>query len=591
MEVKDLRRMIDQVRDEYESRDRNASDAAQKSGSDARLAVRQRTDDGLRFTPERAQQEWFTRSRSMAFSRMLESRRALPIHQHKNQILETIGHNPVSIIRSATGSGKSTQTASFILEHHLSSGRDCRILVTQPRRISAITIARRVSTELGEPPGTLGTFRSLVGYSIRLESKTSPTTRLTFATTGVLLRMLESSPMLDQLDYLILDEVHERTLETDLLFIALRELLKKRHDLKVVLMSATVDAKLFSDYFGGAPILDIPGRTFPVEILYLEDAIETTRDVIEGDGAFSASPDEAETDDDHQPARDRRGSSAELDSYSSETRRALADMDEYRIDYGLVVRLAVAIATKKKYARYSSAILIFMPGISEIRRLYRALMSTDSFNKGWNLHMLHSSFSTEELERAFAIHPPGERKIVIATNIAETGITIPDVTAVIDTCKEKIMRYNERRQLSKLTEGFISRSSAGQRRGRAARVQEGLCFHLVTKERYENVLQEQTTPEILRLSLQDPILRVKIWNLGSIEETLAAAISPPPKKNVVRAIDKLRSGGALTGSEHLTALGEQVARLPLDIALAKLAIYGAIFRCLVCCLPLRDRVR
>ena len=143
------------------------------------------------------------------------------------------------------------------------------------------------------------------------------------------------------------------------------------------------------------------------------------------------------------------------------------------------------------------------------------------------------------------------------------------------------MRFDERRQLSRLTEGFISRSSARQRRGRAARVQEGLCFHLVTKHRHDNMMLEQQVPEMLRLSLQDPMLRIKVWNLGSIEETLSAAIDPPLRKNVLRAIEKLKDAGALTKNEALTALGRQISRLPLEVSLAKLAIFGVIFRCLV----------
>ena len=579
--LKDLRRLIDQNKDAHDGLSKGVPAAAPDDGSKRRLPTHPRPTDSKSFLPERARREWISRASSLPFKKMLKFRQQLPIHQHQDMILETIFSHTVSIISAETGSGKSTQCGSYILERELSAGRDCRILITQPRRISAITLARRVSQELGEAPNAIGTLRSLIGYSIRLESQTSVSTRLTFATTGVLLRMLESSPMLEQLDCLILDEVHERTLETDLLFIVLRELLKKRPDLRIVLMSASVDAKKFSEYFEGAPVLDIPGRTFPVEVKFLEDAVEATNDISDEDMSSSPEPEEPqEEEDDAQLAKGRTVEKVELKSYSSKTRRRLARMDEYRIDYGLVVKLAVAIATKEEYVNYSSAILIFMPGIAEIRRLHRALLATDIFSEGCHMHLLHSSFSTEELERAFSAPPKGQRKIVIATNIAETGITIPDVTAVIDTCKEKIMRFNERRQLSKLTEAFISRSSAKQRRGRAARVQEGLCFHLVTKYHHDKILQEQSTPEILRLSLQDPILRVKVWNLGSAEETLQAAITPPPRKNIVRAVEKLREAGALTGSEQLTPLGEQVARLPLDVGLSKLAILGAVFTCL-----------
>ena len=202
------------------------------------------------------------------------------------------------------------------------------------------------------------------------------------------------------------------------------------------------------------------------------------------------------------------------------------------------------------------------------------------FQNGWVVHLLHSSFSSDDLEKAFERPPARHGKIVIATNIAETGITIPDVTAVIDSCREKIMRFDERRQLSKLTEAFISRSSARQRRGRAARVQEGLCFHLVTRYRHDNLLLEHHVPEMLRLSLQDPILRIKVWNLGDIEQTLTEAFDPPTARNVRRAIQLLKDVNALTDTESLTSLGRQLAKLPLDIWLGKLVLHGVTFACL-----------
>ncbi|OQU99639.1 hypothetical protein CLAIMM_05247 isoform 1 [Cladophialophora immunda] len=534
----------------------------------------------VNWSPEQVSTEWNTRTSRPSFREMLQVRQELPVHQYKDRILSCIAEHAVSVICAETGAGKSSGIPVLLLEQEFCASRDYRILVTQPRRISAITLARRVSQELGENRNDIGTNRSLVGYAIRLESKTSSTTRITYATTGVLLRMLEESPNLNDLDCLILDEVHERTMDLDLLFIALQKLLKRRSTLKIVLMSATVDAKKFSDYFGGAPVLDLPGRTFPVEVGFLEDAIEATTDLAGVKEKDPAIQDEDQDWNDYYGNDKGRPIIAQPEKYSSQTQQTISNMDEYHIDYSLIAKLAASIASKPRYAKYSSAILIFMPGIGEMRRLHNLLLSMDTFSKDWIVHLLHSTFSTEELERAFERPPKGQRKIVIATNIAETGITIPDVTAVIDTCKEKIMRFDERRQLSRLTEGFISRSSARQRRGRAARVQEGLCFHLVTKHRYDNLMLEQQVPEMLRLSLQDPILRIKVWNLGSIEETLNAAIEPPSRKNVLRAIDKLKDAGALAKNETLTPLGQQIARLPLEVLLAKLAIFGVIFQCL-----------
>jgi len=586
--LKRLRSLLNEVRQEVERpriEDTEPRRKAQQNGADA-SGRQKKIMAPERFAPDRVLQEWALRTSRTSFQAMLEIRRQLPVHQFRDMILQTISSNRVSIICAETGAGKSSGIPVLLLEQEFSAGRDCRIMVTQPRRISAVTLARRVSQELGEGRNDLGTTRSLVGYAIRLESKITSTTRITYATTGVLLRMLENSPTLDGLDCLILDEVHERTMDLDLLFIALRRLLQLRQQLRIVLMSATVDARKFSEYFGKAPVLDLPGRTFPVEVGFLEDAIEVTRDVAEVEDKPPTIDDDEQEDIPHNSEDDGRISSvAGLESYSARTRSILSAMDEYRIDYGLIVNLAAAIVTKPQFRKYGAAILIFMPGLSEIRQLHSLLVSSDTFGKGWVVHLLHSSFSTEDLERAFERPPAGCRKIVIATNIAETGITIPDVTAVIDTCKEKVMRFDERRQLSKLTEAFISRSSARQRRGRAARVQEGLCFHLVTKYRHDHLMLEQQIPEMLRLSLQDPILRIKVWDLGPIEETLAAAIDPPPRKNVLRAIEKLKDAGALTKGDDLTPLGQQIARLPLEVTLAKLAILGVVFHCLVGRLP------
>lgn len=532
-------------------------------------------------TPDQARSKWLDRAASTAYVSMQPARQSLPVHAFKNEILEAFERNPIVIVCADTGAGKSTQIPSYVLEQQLSSGHDYRIIVTQPRRISAISIARRVSREIGESVNALGTVQSLVGYAIRMESKVSRNTRLNFVTTGVLLRMLQESPDLDHIDCLILDEVHERTMDLDLLFIALKRLRKRRQSLKIVLMSATVDATKFSAYFDNAPVLSIPGRTFPVQVGFLEDAIEASLCITDNGQAVNSVEEEEYGGDDDELDQVNNGSSTGLEKYSPATQRALAQYEHTRLNYNTILRLAIAIATGPEFVKYSKAILIFMPGLSEIRRLNNLILSTKTFSEGWVIHMLHSSFSTQDLEKAFLLPPKGHRKIVIATNIAETGITIPDVTAVIDTCKEKIMRFDERRQVSRLTEGYIARASARQRKGRAARVQDGLCFHLVTRQHFENKLQEQSTPEMLRLSLQEPILRIKVWKLGPAEDTLSEALDPPSMKNVRRALAKLQDVGALDSSERLTALGKALVKLPLDVAMGKMAILGVLFQSLV----------
>ncbi|KAI7178507.1 hypothetical protein KC343_g19643 [Hortaea werneckii] len=208
------------------------------------------------------------------------------------------------------------------------------------------------------------------------------------------------------------------------------------------------------------------------------------------------------------------------------------------------------------------------------------LTSHASFGKGWRIHPLHSSFSSEDQQSAFDIPPQGVRKIVLATNIAETGITIPDVTCVVDTGKHKEMRFDEKRQMSRLILSFIARANAKQRRGRAGRVQEGICFHLFTKHRHDEVMAENQTPEMLRLSLQDLVMRVKICKLGGIEQALSAALDPPSTRNIRRAIDALIEVEALTSSEELTPLGQQLAKLPLDAQLGKLILLASLFGCL-----------
>ena len=521
---------------------------------------------------------WTRKSSTESYQRMLLARTNLPMFHAKATAMEAIARNQVTIVVGDTGSGKSTQVPQFILEHELSQGRQCKIYCTEPRRISAISLAQRVSEELGEQKGDVGTARSLVGYAIRLESQTAVSTRLVYATVGIVLRMLENADGLKGITHLVLDEVHERSIDTDFLLIVLRTLINARPDLKVILMSATVDAQKFSNYLDGAPIISVPGRTFPVGARFLEDAIELTGHTNE-DASARDTTDEDDADVD-QPADGKSDASQSLSGYSAKTRKTLATYDEYRIDHALIVKLLEKVAYDAEYKDFSKAILVFLPGIAEIRQLNDMLVGHPSFSKGWRVHALHSTFSSEDQQAAFEIPTNGVRKIVLATNIAETGITIPDVTCVIDTGKHREMRFDERRQMSRLIQSFIARANAKQRRGRAGRVQEGLCFHLFTKHRFENLMIDQQTPEMLRLSLQDLVMRVKICKLGNIEDALSQAIDPPSSKNIRRAIDALVEVGALTETEQLTPLGSQLAKMPLDAQLGKLILLGASFGCL-----------
>ncbi|TKA83701.1 hypothetical protein B0A55_00280 [Friedmanniomyces simplex] len=519
---------------------------------------------------------WAHKVSTPAYQKMLLARMNLPIFHFKAAALEAIHRHPVTILVSETGSGKSTQLPAYILEQELSHGRPCKIYCTEPRRISAISLAHRVSEEMGERKGDVGTARSLVGYAVRLESHTTFTTRLVYATTGIVLRMLESADGLSDITHLVIDEVHERSIDTDFLLIMLRSLRQRRPDLRVVLMSATVNAQKFSDYLDGAPIIDVPGRTFPVQAKFLEDAIELTGHTNEDVSHGTIEEDNSA----ESEGTDKAAGSGQLAGFSQRTLKTLASYDEYRIDFGLIVKLIQKVAYDPAYSRFSHAILVFLPGIAEIRQLNDMLGGHPAFGRDWKIYPLHSSFSSEDQQAAFEVPPRGIRKIVLATNIAETGITIPDVTCVVDTGKHREMRFDEKRQLSRLIMSFIARANAKQRRGRAGRVQEGICFHLVTKHRHDELMAESQTPEMLRLSLQELCMRVKICRLGDIETALAEALDPPSSRNIRRAIDALVDVEALTVSEELTPLGLQLAKLPLDAQLGKLVLLGSIFGCL-----------
>ncbi|KDR85121.1 hypothetical protein GALMADRAFT_131855 [Galerina marginata CBS 339.88] len=547
-----------------------------------------------------------TRRSSPAYQEMLAQRNELPISRYRDRIIDILGYSQVLVLSGETGCGKSTQVPSFILEDHLSKGKPCKIYCTEPRRISAISLAQRVAHELCDPPNSVGTGHSLVGYSIRLENNISRNTRLAFVTNGIALRMLEggsgqggNGTAFDEITHLIIDEVHERSIESDFLLIVLKTLLIERPDLKVILMSATVDADKVSSYFGNCETLQVPGRTFPVDVQYLEDAIEYTKWSISENSPYARrihdkyykgknrpewtedipSPDEEEED-------DNKNRNLKLEKrYSAETATTLNTIDERLIPYDLILRLLEKICYEDQgYQAFSLAVLIFVPGLGEIRRLNDLLTDHPLFGSdGFKIYPLHSTLSSESQGAVFDVPLTGIRKIVIATNIAETGITIPDITCVIDTGKHREMRFDEKRQISRLVETFIARSNAAQRRGRAGRVRHGLCFHLFTKMRHDTQMADSPLPEMMRLSLSDLALRIKIMKvkLGtSIEDVLARALDPPVSINVQRAVSMLIEVGALMPSEEITPMGRLLSKLPTDVHLGKFLLVSTLFRCL-----------
>ncbi|KAF6766323.1 pre-mRNA-splicing factor ATP-dependent RNA helicase prp22 [Ephemerocybe angulata] len=544
-----------------------------------------------RFDPQLAE-SFAQRQASYLYQEMLEQRNTLPIAAYRDTIIQTLEESQVVVLSGETGCGKSTQVPSFIVEHCLSQGQPCRVYCTEPRRISAISLAQRVSRELGDAPNAVGTNSSLVGYSIRLESNISRNTRLAYVTNGIALRMLEGGSgnggqgtAFDEITHIIIDEVHERSIESDFLLIVLKSLIRERPDLKVILMSATVDAEKISEYFGGCPTLHVPGRTFPVDVKFLEDAVEFTNwTVAEGSPYARRSNDkyyrgknrpewteelvsrDDEDEDDSTASSLKEGVKLEK-RYSQNTVSTLNLIDERLIPYDLITRMLEKICFEDPaYFSMSSAILIFLPGLGEIRRLHDILSDHPHFGSdAFKLYPLHSTLSSENQGAVFDIPPHGVRKIVISTNIAETGITIPDITCVIDTGKHKEMRFDEKRQISRLIETFISKSNAAQRRGRAGRVQRGLCFHLFTKIRHDTQMMDNPLPEMMRLSLSDLALRIKIMKvkLGTSIEDCAFTSA---RSSAISMLVEVR---ALTPSEDITPLGRLLSKLPTDVHLGK----------------------
>ncbi|TRM65724.1 P-loop containing nucleoside triphosphate hydrolase protein [Schizophyllum amplum] len=564
------------------------------------------TQNGEAFS-EQLMEAFLARQASLSYQEMLGYRDQLPIAAYRQEIINILDASQVLVLSGETGCGKSTQVPTFILEDQLSRGKPCKIFCTEPRRISAISLAQRVSRELGDATNAVGTNASLVGYSIRLESNTSKNTRLTFVTNGIALRMLENGSgqsghgtAFDEITHIIIDEVHERTIESDFLLLTLRQLLAQRSDLKVILMSATVDAEKISEYFGGCPTLQVPGRTFPVDVQFLEDAVECTRWKVDekspyarrkhdkfnnGKNKIDWSEELGTRDEDEDESDATDDSKARLGKrYSPSTADTINLYDDRLIPYDLIVRLLERICFEDPaMMNYSAAILIFMPGINEIRRLNEMLTEHRAFGGDqFILYPLHSTLSSEAQGSVFNLPPPGIRKIVIATNIAETGITIPDITCVIDTGKHREMRFDEKRQISRLVETFIAKSNAAQRRGRAGRVQSGLCFHLFTKFRHDK-MADHPLPEMMRLSLSDLALRIKIMKVklgNSIEEVLLQALDPPQSVNIQRAVSMLVEVRALTPTEDITPMGRLLSQLPTDVHLGKFLLMAALFRCL-----------
>jgi ATP-dependent helicase HrpA len=452
---------------------------------------------------------------------------SLPITAKKDEIIKTITRTPVVIVSGQTGSGKTTQIPKFCLA--AGRGIDGQIGCTQPRRIAATMVARRIAEELGQEVG------QAVGYKIRFKDRTRRDAYVKIMTDGILLMEAQNDPYLNAYDTIIVDEAHERNLNVDFVLGILKTLLKKRKDLKVIITSATIDTRKFSQAFNDAPIIEVSGRMYPVEVRYLPDKPEAKI--------------------------------MTTDEYGEQTH----------------IESAVQTIDHLFKKRTRGDILVFMPTEQDIRETCEIIEGRNYPRT--TVHPLFARLSAADQSKVFA--RPAGRKIIVATNVAETSLTIPGIRYVIDTGLARISQYNPRSRTKALPVMPISRSSADQRKGRCGRVENGVCIRLFAEEDYQT-RELFTPPEILRSNLAEVILRMIALNLGDI--SAFPFIDRPAAKNIQDGFNLLKELGAITESAKagsrsasrysLTARGRLMAAIPLDPRLSRMLIQAQKEGCL-----------
>jgi pre-mRNA-splicing factor ATP-dependent RNA helicase DHX16 len=442
---------------------------------------------------------------------LAEVRKSLPVFPYREQIIEAVNEYQVLIIVGETGSGKTTQIPQYLHEAGYTADNK-KVGCTQPRRVAAMSVASRVAQEVGTKLG------NEVGYAIRFEDCTSERTVLKYMTDGMLLREFLGEPDLASYSAIILDEAHERTLHTDILFGLLKDIARFRPELKLLVSSATLDAAKFSGYFDDAPVFNIPGRRYPVDIMY--------------------------------------------------TKAPEADYVEAAVVTTLQIHITQPLP---------GDILIFFTGQDEIES---ALETLQHRTRGFGTKIpellvlpIYANLPSDMQAKIFEPTPPGARKVVLATNIAETSITIDNIVYVIDPGFAKQNSYNPKTGMESLIVTPVAKASANQRAGRAGRVAPGKCFRLYTKWAYLNELDDNTIPEIQRTNLGSVVLMLK--SLGINDLIHFDFMDPPPAETLIRALEQLYALSALNDRGELTKMGRRMAEFPMDPQLSKMLIKAA----------------
>ncbi|KAF8444238.1 P-loop containing nucleoside triphosphate hydrolase protein [Terfezia claveryi] len=461
---------------------------------------------------------------SQKYFDILKLRRNLPVHLQRQEFLDMYHSTQILVFVGETGSGKTTQIPQFVLFDDLPPLTGLQVACTQPRRVAAMSVAKRVADEMDVKLG------EEVGYNIRFEDNTGPKTMLKYMTDGMLLREAMNDHNLSRYSCIILDEAHERTLATDILMGLMKEIAVRRPDLKIIIMSATLDAQKFQRYFNDAPLLAVPGRTHPVEIYYTP---EPERDYVEA-----------------------------------------------------ALRTVLQIhATEPE-----GDILLFLTGEEEIEDACRKIkLEGDELLRETDcgplsVFALYGTLSPAQQQRIFDPAPPPRkpggtpgRKVIVSTNIAETSLTIDGIVYVVDPGFSKQKVYNPRIRVESLLVSPISKASAQQRAGRAGRTKPGKCFRLYTEGAYKKELIEQTYPEILRSNLASTVLELK--KLGIDDLVHFDFMDPPAPETMMRALEELNYLACLDDEGNLTALGRMASEFPLDPALAVMLITSPEFEC------------